>query len=440
MSSSAFFADLITWIPFITAALLCFLPMKNQLRFSRGKTIKIVSVVFLIMILVLSAVEVYFGLSYNGITPLAFLICFIVFRYCLSCHTSKALFMFVLSGAATGFLNNFSNGYDAVINPFSDINHFSFRAAVFQALINVIFLLIVWHPLRVFGRMMVDRLNQNRIWYTATGLMSIFLTYNLFIVPRHYETLHVHNVFLAFWISLVLFFTLMILLCIQFYFIVTAMIETADIENENNILQMQETQFKKQQRYLEAVAKERHDFKHTVRTIKSLAAEGKTEEIESLIDRYIVDMPGLTVKTVCSNPAVNAVLNYYMEIAKMEKIPLSVDISLPKEMDISDNELCSIFGNILENAINACREIEAYKRFIRLTAAVRNDYYLFITAVNSFNGTPEIVNGTYFSTGHKRNGLGLVSIGSIARSRGGNAYFSHEGCEFFSNVMLPVRR
>ena len=203
---------------------------------------------------------------------------------------------------------------------------------------------------------------------------------------------------------------------------------------------MQETQFKKQQRYLEAVAKERHDFKHTVRTIKSLAAEGKTEEIESLIDRYIVDMPGLTVKTVCSNPAVNAVLNYYMEIAKMEKIPLSVDISLPKEMDISDNELCSIFGNILENAINACREIEAYKRFIRLTAAVRNDYYLFITAVNSFNGTPEIVNGTYFSTGHKRNGLGLVSIGSIARSRGGNAYFSHEGCEFFSNVMLPVRR
>ena len=66
----------------------------------------------------------------------------------------------------------------------------------------------------------MDRLHQNRIWYTGSGVTGIFLLYNLLIVPRHYETLHVNNVLLAFWISLFLFFFLLILLCILYYFIV----------------------------------------------------------------------------------------------------------------------------------------------------------------------------------------------------------------------------
>ncbi|MBQ7583323.1 MAG: sensor histidine kinase [Lachnospiraceae bacterium] len=438
MNINSYLTSLLTWYPVIPAAILCLLPMKNQMKYSLGHTIRIMSVTLLILLPLTALAETCFHTPYNSLTPVVVIVCFTVFCLSVKAHFSKSLSVFALVCALTGFLANFANAFDATIHPTSGINDFSPEAALFQAVLTTVFAGLLWPVMSRYWVTLIDSFHLHGVWYASSVVSLIFLIYNLLLVPRHYETLHVHNVLLFYWIAMPLLLILLLLLCVLFYFIVSGMIESSKKENELHILEMQRAQFYKQQQYLEATARERHDFKHAVRTIRSLSSAGSIEELNRFLDEYIEKMPELSLREYCAIPAINAVLNYYREAARMDGIPLSIDITLPEDRVLKETEICSILGNILENAINACREIESYKRFIRLTVTVVNDCFLCIAAVNSFNGKPHVRNGKYVSSRHAGSGIGLESITSIAASTGGSADFSHEGCEFFSNVMLML--
>lgn len=435
----SFFFSILSWYPVFPAALLCFLPMKNQLRRGISFTVRSSFILILAIMIAVSFLESHYHSNYNAFTPVLLVSCLLCYFLNVKAHISKSLSIFVLVCALMGFLANFSNAFDATIHPTSGINNFSIEAAVFQALITTVFAAIMFKPMSEYGSLLIDSFHIHSVWYISSVISLIFLIYNLITVPYHYETLHVNNVFYFYWISMPLLFTLLLLLCVLFYFIVSGMIEASKTEREKHFLEMQESQFRKQQQYLEATAKERHDFKHAVRTIRTLSSEGNLDELNRFIDQYIEKMPDLSIRQFCKTPAVNALLNHYVEEAKNEKIHLSLDISIPEDSSIPETELCSILGNILENAINACKDIEERRRFIRLSVTAMNDYYLCIAAVNSFKGNPVVNNnGQYVSTGEGGSGIGLESITSVARSMKGSADFSHEGNEFFSNVMLPL--
>ena len=438
MTVNAFFTSLLTWFPVIPASVLCLLPMKNQMKYGVRQTVCVISTVLILILPLVAFIETHFNTPYNAPTPFVLMIFLALYCLYLNVHFSKALSIFVLVCAIMSFLINFSITFDSYLHPYSGVNNFSFEAAVFQAVLTAAFTALISPYISKHGGLLIDSFHLHGVWYASALVSFIFLGFNLLIVPRHYSTLHVNNIFVFFLIAMPLLFFLLLLLCVLFYLIVSGMIESSRKETELRILDMQKTQFYKQQAYLEATAKERHDFKHAVRTIRSLSAEGNIEELNRFIDQYVEKMPELSVRTWCDVPTINALLNYYKQMANIRGIPLSIDITLPKDKELSETEICSILGNILENAINACREIESYKRFIRLTITVMNDIFLCIAAVNSFDGKPQMRGGKYVSTRRSGSGIGLESITSIAASMGGSADFSHEGCEFFSNIMLPL--
>ena len=101
-------------------------------------------------------------------------------------------------------------------------------------------------------------------------------------------------------------------------------------------------------------------------------------------------------------------------------------------------DLCTIIGNILENAVAASLEIPAEKRSLLLSGLVQNNR-LYIVATNSFNGLVKERNGKYLSRRHSGSGIGLKSIRASAEKYHGKAEFSHDGCEFHSDVMLLLQ-
>ena len=121
-------------------------------------------------------------------------------------------------------------------------------------------------------------------------------------------------------------------------------------------------------------------------------------------------------------------------------ISIELDIDIPKEPGIPDVELCSLLGNILENAILACGEVPKADRFIDFALRIKSGSNLMIVCTNSFDGSPRIMDGQYLSTRSGGSGLGLKSIASTAAKHGGIARFYHEGMEFSSDVMIPVRK
>ncbi|MCR5788583.1 MAG: ATP-binding protein [Lachnospiraceae bacterium] len=439
---SQFLFSFLCHLPFVPAAFLCLFPMQNQLRTGLGKTILKTLLFLTVLISAAGLLELYPPFSYYRLLPFLFIICLIFFQRSVYAHFCKTFCLLVLVCAIMSFIANFANAYDAMRHPTSDIDHFSTEAAVLQAFLSVICVLLLLYPFRVFGGRLIDQFHLRRVWYTSSLVSLFFLIINLLMVPRHYETMHVNNVALFYWTALPLMFCLLLLLCVIFYFIVSGLLEAALNEKRVNILEMQETQFAKQQKYLESITRERHDFKHTIRALKSLADTNDLEGIRHYLEQYLNAMPQNEVKSFCKNAAVNAVLNYYHQWAEDEHISCRFRIELPDDLLIPELELCSIIGNILENAVFACNEMKEEKkaeRFIDLTITTRHRFSLYIVATNSFNGKVKEKNGHYYSTQSKGTGVGLSSVLSIAELLGGMASFSHEGTEFYSDVMLPLK-
>ena len=212
----------------------------------------------------------------------------------------------------------------------------------------------------------------------------------------------------------------------------------AAMEERNRMLEIQDSFYQAQMRYIDESARVRHDFKHTIATLDDLSVKGDLHAIREYLCQYKSLQPQRETTGFCMNVPVNSILNYYAHQAESMRITLDMEIYIPKHPGIPDVELCSLLGNILENAILACENIPESDRFIDLAVRIKNDSNLIIVCTNSFDGNPRMKNGQYLSTRSDGSGLGLKSIASTAAKYGGIARFNHDGTEFCSDVMIPT--
>lgn len=61
-----------------------------------------------------------------------------------------------------------------------------------------------------------------------------------------------------------------------------------------------------------------------------------------------------TSQFYCENFALNAVLHYYDTWAAQEEIQMDITVRMERDTLIPEPELCTLLGNLLENALDAC--------------------------------------------------------------------------------------
>ena len=143
----------------------------------------------------------------------------------------------------------------------------------------------------------------------------------------------------------------------------------------------------------------------------------------------------------CGNYALNALLCHFEEQAQQHGITLRLRIDTDnKEVVLSDDELCCIVGNILENAIKASVALPQGDRLISLSVKADDaSGNLYIVAENNFNGKVRCEGGHYYSTTKGGNGIGLESVLFTAEKHGGTATFYHKDKVFCSDVVIPLK-
>ena len=107
----------------------------------------------------------------------------------------------------------------------------------------------------------------------------------------------------------------------------------------------------------EAAAENRrliHDIKHHLRTIDRMASEhGQTEICSFLlqVEEQVAASSGHSPAQFCKNPVVNALIEYYYGMAQTQGTEFQVRLDLPDQMPLTDVELCTVLGNLLDNAL-----------------------------------------------------------------------------------------
>ena len=209
---------------------------------------------------------------------------------------------------------------------------------------------------------------------------------------------------------------------------------------ETHLLEVQIAEQKKHSQLMvehaERLRQQRHDLRHQLTAIRGLVGEDNAP-LKEYIDGLIEDIPK-GPQYYCENQAVNAVVSHYAALCKEHGVELTVRLDVPADTEqVTDAELCVIFGNLLENALEACGRMAGGGGSIRLGSDIHLDI-LTIAMDNSFDGQVRMENGKYRSSKREDFGVGLASIQSVARKCGGDARFEADGSVFRSSVYLHV--
>lgn len=142
----------------------------------------------------------------------------------------------------------------------------------------------------------------------------------------------------------------------------------------------------------------------------------------------------------CEEEVVNAVLTLKKQMADAEQIPMDISVFIPKIIPVSALDLCSLFCNLLDNAIEACRRNSTISRYITVKADIVRGGYLLIKTENSCEQLP--VRESYFFRTSKENasehGYGLKLIEQIAEKYHGQTLVQQERTRFIVSVLLNL--
>lgn len=177
----------------------------------------------------------------------------------------------------------------------------------------------------------------------------------------------------------------------------------------------------------------RHDYRHHIQTMKVHAANGELASIVSYLDMLDEDLTNVETVVKTGNRMADAILNSKLSLAAEREITVRTDANIPVALSMSELDLCIVIGNLLDNAMEACMELPAGKRLIRLYMEMKGNY-LYLALTNTAGGEKK---KSFTTTKGKGHGLGLSRVDAIVKKYGGYVTRASEDEAFSTEVLLP---
>lgn len=180
----------------------------------------------------------------------------------------------------------------------------------------------------------------------------------------------------------------------------------------------------------------RHDMKNHIIALSALSRNKEWEKI----DDYLKSMEGIALDAVgdmTGNKVVDALLYQKRKRAQEDNIKWECDVQVPKERRINEFDLCVLFGNILDNALNACGRMQRGEcRFINIQAKTVKKCFL-IEVKNSMDSTEKYADGFTDKEDSQEHGIGLQNVGDVVNKYNGVVNTEAKKGIFVISVLMP---
>ncbi len=223
------------------------------------------------------------------------------------------------------------------------------------------------------------------------------------------------------------------------------------LKNESNainqLFQRQYEQYKLAVDNSEALRKEMHDMKHYVMALKNEDnPERRAEVLEDMEQAIAIQESFMNT----GNKVLDVILTTKSLQCQKKNITLNAMVDGDLLSDIHVKDICSLFGNILDNAIEATQQVEDLeKRLITMSVRSRNQF-IIVECENYSEGSNVNLRSSHHSRRHFRrsnlpkttkkdnvkHGFGLKSISQVAEKYGGAMNCSYEDGWFKVKVLL----
>lgn len=169
----------------------------------------------------------------------------------------------------------------------------------------------------------------------------------------------------------------------------------------------------------------RHDLQNHLSVLNGLLAEEKWAEGRAYLQRLTAAAAALSPTYQTGNPVVDILLREKLRMAAESGIVAEISLTLPTPCGIDDFDLCVIFANALDNAIDACRFL-GRAGTLCVSGKRQGDFYL-LTFTNTCGDSPMPPEGT-----------GLANIRSVAEKYHGMMRTEKNRGRFSLDLLLDI--
>lgn len=196
-----------------------------------------------------------------------------------------------------------------------------------------------------------------------------------------------------------------------------------------SILQEQQERFLQEKLNIDLINIKCHDIRHQLNEMKDTLNPEAIDKIADTIEIY-------DSKIETGNEAISTVLAKYSLYAVKNNIKLTCMLDGSRLNFIPAYELYAIFGNAVENAINAVGDLPQPKRIVSITQKT-NKNLMNISISNFFAGDIDFDNGLPTNR-NENHGYGIKSIKMIIENYGGRINVCTSDDVFVLNIFLPI--
>lgn len=429
--------SLLNFLPFMALVLY---PFRSRLRFSAKITVCIIVVISFIQ-MGLGLWAAFFSGGKAALASAVSTAVYVVFYFiAVKVNFGKALFTLLMISNMANFVVAVAKCIEGKFFPELAVQLYRWSFS----LIMFFVLAVVWTPLFIYTKKVytpaVEKeptgIEWRYLWLIPATFYLIwyYMLYNNSGKSSLETALNIGNAIFLFVINAGA--------CLVYYVIVKLINEQEKnirLSENNHRLAMQNLQYENLQEKIADARRAKHDVRHHISLMQEYVRNKEYDKLEKYLNSYQQSLPDDTLISFCENKAVNAVMLYFAQAAKNADIDYDVKAVIPEKIAIDETDLSVLFGNLIENAIDACKAESSDNKKI-VIRAMTDEYTLCLGIENTFTGTiKKDLSGVLFSSKHIGYGIGVESVKSIAEKYGG-AYCSEvKDGMFMSSVLLNLK-
>lgn len=405
--------SVLIFLPFLFLAMY---PFRKQLRFS-GRVTNVL-VVLIIFLQILKGLAVAFSSIDVGLLQLLITGIYIVFYFtAVKDHWGKLLFTLLALSNVGNLVSVTAKYLDGLLfgSPAPDPYRWTLCLCI------IAMHLIITVPLFFYIRSLYSRIIQTQLfaWNYLWGVPTTFYViwfYHLYLIGQNslQAAQNVHSTLFLLLINVGAF--------LVYHMAVLLLLEKENVltlNQQNHLLTMQKLQYDNLQNRIDEARKAKHDVRHHTYLIREYLRSGKLQELDAYLDDYCDSLPDTQSLLHCRHNAVNALLSYFAQQAKSSNINIDIFVQLPETLNLPDTTLSVVLGNLLENALDACRQVKTGEKKIIIRGKAEMGS-VFFDITNTFEGNlRRNKDGKILSTKSGNHGLGLDSVRHLVEANGG---------------------
>lgn len=178
----------------------------------------------------------------------------------------------------------------------------------------------------------------------------------------------------------------------------------------------------------------KHDMKNKLIELHYLLEKGDMQGLSEQLTIYCDELDKIDENRYSDNPIVDSVLRIKLGVAKADGVKIDTSIRIPKQMQLEHGDIGVLYGNLLDNAIEACRKVVKEKRFIKIENKFIEGKMLLVVE----NSKTEERNERLITTkkDNYSHGRGIHSIRKVVEKYNGTITFTDKGEVFEVSAIL----